>query len=123
MDVDVEARIHELLAARRPILEQLVRHAVDAEITALVDAELERTLPNGNGATRAVEPATKLCTGPCGRTLPVSAFEKGRAKCRQCRRAENREREQRHTLAATVPADQEPPRPEAQSPRPVKLVE
>ena len=38
--VGVEARIAELVIARRPVLEQLVRAAVDRELAALVDAEL-----------------------------------------------------------------------------------
>jgi hypothetical protein len=41
VDVGLEARVAEAVAARRPILEQLVREAVDAE---LVDRELNAAL-------------------------------------------------------------------------------
>ena len=49
---------------------------------------------------------TKTCAGPCDRALPLSAFDKGRATCRECRRAENRDREQRRA------AEQAPPEPD-----------
>jgi len=52
----LDARVAELVAARRPVLEQLVAAAVDAELVRLVDVELERALDrlaatSTNGAT------------------------------------------------------------------------
>jgi hypothetical protein len=41
IDAMLEARIAELVEARRPVIEQLVRQAVDRELVALVDVELE----------------------------------------------------------------------------------
>jgi hypothetical protein len=119
----IDERITELVAARRQTLAELVRAAVDRELQALVEAELEqrrngrtdlilpgRNKSDGNGHVRPAAAATdsmavKVCTGPCGRTLPVSAFERNRGKCRECRRAEHRDRELR-----ARPADPEPPR-------------
>jgi hypothetical protein len=111
VDVDLEPRGAALVEARRPQPAELVRRAVDHELERLVAAELEQR-SNGNGHTaprsdpRTLADATKACTGPCRRTLPLSAFEKGRAKCRQCRHAEHRARQDRA-------AEAEPPRTDA----------
>ena len=51
-------------------------------------------------------PDTKTCTG-CGRTLALDKFEKGRSKCRECRRRENHDREQRRA-AEQAPAERRP---------------
>ena len=111
----IDERIHELVEGHRPELERLVDQALERELAHLVEEGLAAR--NGNGAHEPARnaaiveagAATKTCAGPCARTLPVSSFEKGRAKCRECRRAENREREQRRTVEQQAPA--EPDRP------------
>jgi len=105
----IDERIQQLVAARREDLAELVRQAVERELQALVAAELEARNGNGTGEVAALSgrvresDAVKVCTGPCGRTLPVTAFERGRRKCRECRRGEYRNRERRAP-------DPEPPR-------------
>jgi hypothetical protein len=114
IDAGAEARVRELLAVHRPELERLVDQALERELTQLVEQRLAAR--NGNGADQPVRnsavaetaAATKICAGPYGRALPVSAFEKGRAKCRECPRAEHRDREQRR---AVEQAAAEPERP------------
>jgi hypothetical protein len=108
VDDDLEARIAELIEARRDEVAQLVRSRIDTLAAELVEAEFRSR--NGNGHARKSETSVDLevlraCSGACGRTLPASAFERGRSKCRQCRRAEQRDRELR-----ARPADPEPPR-------------
>lgn len=109
----IDERIRELVGQHRPELEQLVDQALTRELAQLVEERLARTNGAHNAATAA--PATKVCAGPCGRTLPLSSFEAHRAKCRECRRAEAREREraQRRTTATVEQAPAEPERPAA----------
>ncbi len=68
VDAEFEQRIAELIAARRPLLEQPVRQAVDAGLMALVDAELGRLAsPNRHGVTttpRRGAPAACTATHP-----------------------------------------------------------
>jgi len=100
----IDERISELVSAHRPELEQLIRRAVDRELEHLIEAEFAR---RGSGssetATSAAVATAKVCRD-CGRTLPVSSFEKHRLVCRECRA---RQREQRRQAEA----DAEPPRP------------
>jgi hypothetical protein len=53
--VDVEARSHELIEARRSILDELVRAAVEREVERLVNIELEQVVedPTSPLAARA----------------------------------------------------------------------
>ena len=44
VDVEFEAKIAEAVAARRPMIADLVRQAVDRELVALVDVELDAAL-------------------------------------------------------------------------------
>jgi hypothetical protein len=56
VDVELEQRIAELVAARRPVLERLVAEAVGRELVTLVEAELDRAverLASRNGASPA----------------------------------------------------------------------
>jgi hypothetical protein len=109
--VDLEARIAALIEARRPELEQLVDAALDRELEAMIMARItslngqaDLIAPGANNS-KADYVMVKVCTGACGRTLPLTAFEKGRGKCRECRRAEQRARGHDHEQT-----DSEPPR-------------
>jgi hypothetical protein len=104
----VDERIAELVQAHRPELEQLVHQAIDRELEALAQQELQR---RGNGATSidvTPVPTTRRCND-CGLEKPSGAFEKGRDVCRECRHAQARDRERR---AAAEPVA-EPPRARA----------
>ena len=109
----IEEQVKALVELHRLELEQLVDEALEAELARLVDERIQARNGNGNGH---VSPdivsgdsvvAVRTCSGPCGRTLPPAAFEKGRSKCRECRRAEHRDRQRR--VEATAP--EELPRP------------
>jgi hypothetical protein len=108
----IDEQVRELVRSHRPELEQLVDQALERELAQLVEQRLAaRNGPHqaaGNAAIVETAAATKTCAGPCGRALPLSAFEKGRTKCRECRRAENRDREQRRA-AQQAPADPDRP--------------
>lgn len=115
MNVAIDERVLEIVHARRAELEKIVWAGVDRELHALIDAELERC---GNGssetafsvATSAVATTTtKVCRGPCRRTLPASSFDKHRRVCRECRARQTREREHRRHVETA--ADAVPPRP------------
>jgi hypothetical protein len=99
--VDVEARVVALVQSHRPQLAELVRQAVDRELQALVQAELEhRANGNGNGA-QAARTASALCA-PCGERTRM----KGRTVCSRCKvREEWRRARERQTAAAP----EEPP--------------
>lgn len=101
----IDERIGDLVAAHRSELELLVDRALERELAQLVEERIAAR--NGNGGTHAPSATTKVCRGPCGRTLPVSSFDKHRRVCRDCRRQQNREREHR----AAAAAEPEPPRP------------
>jgi hypothetical protein len=99
----IEEQVQALLELHRPELARLVDQALEAELARLVDERIAAR--NGNGNTKRVShvEAVKVCSGPCARTLPLSAFEKGRGKCRECRRAEHRARGHDHGQAAAEP--------------------
>jgi hypothetical protein len=103
----VEEQIRSLVTAHRPELQQLVDQALEAELEALV-AERVAARNGGNGFAhqigeqRAGLPAAKLCHR-CKLEKPATEFERGRNTCRQCRREQQRARE-------NPPADLEPPR-------------
>jgi hypothetical protein len=105
----IDERIRELVGQHRADLAELVRQAVDRELPALVEAELEQRT-NGH-ATPAPVVATKVCNGN-GRDLPVDRFEKYRSRCRDCRRQEEAARARKRRAAET--AEAEPPRPDDQ---------
>jgi hypothetical protein len=73
VDAELESRIAELAAARRPVLAELVRQAVDRELVALVDRELEAALErlhSRDGApapTMPVDPPAEVAAEPCSR--------------------------------------------------------
>jgi len=96
----LEERVHQLVHAHRPHLEQLVRAAVDRELQALVDAELASR--NGNGA--APSAATKICT-ECGNRLPVDRFDRNRNQCRACRTRRYARAPRTRTSKTTVNGD------------------
>jgi hypothetical protein len=94
--VDVEARIAELVEARRPELERLVAQAVGAELARLVDAELERAvawLANGSGATPT---STSAPCSECGERPRAP----GRTVCQACRSRRDRTRAREHRSPA-----------------------
>ena len=104
----LEERVGTLLAQHREELEQLVDEALERELAQLVAERLHAR--NGNGTTRAAEPATtttKVCNR-CNRNLPTSAFDPRRGTCRQCRQQQHREREQRRAAAVTEPPRTDP---------------
>jgi hypothetical protein len=115
----IDERVQALVAAHRNQLAQLVRQAVDRELAALLDAELEHRA-NGNGAhaapgpqeapRAASAPTTRTCKG-CGRTLPLARFEKNRHKCRECRRDQYARWKERRAAGQTETPEQ-PPSPE-----------
>lgn len=108
--VDVEARVREFVAVRRPVLEQLVREAVDQELERLVDAELAH---RGNGANSNV--TSSVHSPASSPALCARCGERPRAKhrttCSRCRARERRTR-----ARAAKPADDVPrPAPIAQT--------
>jgi hypothetical protein len=62
IEVDVEARIAEFVDARRPVLAELVRQAVDWELVALVDVEVEQ-FDDGRRAIAVEDPRLADTTG------------------------------------------------------------
>jgi hypothetical protein len=73
----VEARVAELVATRRPEHERLVRDAVDAELAALVDRQLNAVterLAARNGSTPAGAEALPMAN-PAGSSRPSLGLE------------------------------------------------
>ena len=106
VDVELEGRIAELVAARRPMLEQLVRERVHAELVALVDRELDAALERlaaSNGATVSHARRSDPCAR-CGERPRLA----GRTVCGPCRTA--RARERRATASTAAAADDGPRR-------------
>jgi hypothetical protein len=128
--VDVEARIAELVEARRPALAELVHAAVNRELVALVDLELQAlagelvhvALANANGNGTAHDdvreerrgasstPTPELLCSRCGLRSPM----KGRSICKPCRydqeNARQRHRRADRRAARAAAGEAEPPR-------------
>ena len=116
--VAIDERIHQLVEAHRPELEQLVDQALARELEALIEERLAarngaNPYPRVGNAPAAQserpEPsartdATQVCEG-CGGTKPETAFEKHRRRCRDCRRRDRR------TAPVVEQAPAEPDRP------------
>jgi hypothetical protein len=83
VNVAIDERVQAIVHARRDQLEEIVRAAVDRELQALVDAELERRA-NGNGTTgtliRSTPSRTRICSA-CGER-PAARL---RTVCEHCR--------------------------------------
>jgi hypothetical protein len=116
--MQLDELVRTALTERRDLLEAIVRREVEAVVSELVDAEL-----NGNAMTattpldRSAPPSaeTKLCR-TCNVEKPAAAFERGRNKCRACRRADAgrgkvRPPVERQELAAPFAGSQATPSP------------
>jgi hypothetical protein len=102
----IDERIRALVTAHRPELEHLVDAELDRQIDVLVSERIAARNGRGQPASptgAAILSETKVCT-TCARTLPLSKFEAHRSKCRRCRHAEQRARQDRAAEA------EEPPR-------------
>ena len=108
----VDLKVRDQLTAANGTVEGLIRQALDRQLTQmigeLVEAELET---RANGKQVPATPATKVCK-TCRRDLPVTAFEKHRGTCRECRRDQARSRDRRPAASGPdLTAEKEPPRP------------
>jgi hypothetical protein len=68
-DAVLEQRIAEIVAARRPMLEQLVRERVNAELVAIVDAS---STPRSNGSPRATARRPRRCSARAAANVRAS---------------------------------------------------
>ncbi|HEY7207013.1 MAG TPA: hypothetical protein VH416_02135 [Gaiellaceae bacterium] len=120
--VDVEQRIASAIAARRPVLEQLAREMVEAELVHLVDAELDRVARLVAASVNGAAPADDVAPDPpaelCDRCHQRQRLA-GRRICRSCkakgdnaaRRVRRRDRRETPAVAAQDGQGDEEPRP------------
>jgi hypothetical protein len=113
IDVELEQRIAELVAARRPVLEQLLREAVDRELVALVDqldAALELLASSDGTPAPPTASETEVPVALCSRCdseprLPDRKL--GRACYAERQRARRRERKAASSAVQEGPSDDE----------------
>jgi hypothetical protein len=119
VDAELEQKIAELVAARREVLAEAVRDAVNAELVALVDRELDAALERlagRNGSTPAAERPGQSVPAPGHIDRPAepcsSCGERpraaGRTECSRCR--SRRERARRRERRAPPADDVDGPR-------------
>jgi hypothetical protein len=112
VDATIEALVAHALEQRAEVLEELVHAELERRVGAIVDerlngaAERPPDATNGTVATADPSPSTRHCSG-CARDLAADAFSPGHYRCRECRRREWHERQQRRREQAD---EQELPR-------------